>query len=146
MIYVSNVILHTLSPPILQFVIWLVFIESLWDSPNSQRFFTATQRILIGSQTEEQEVNEQANQHLLHIYHIAIRLETKFLIGVKVLSLRKWVSAVGETRPRDRDCRCGPGLELLVIRWFASLAVPKLNQGLCSGAHPDQGRVCWNRC
>ena len=27
--------------------------------------------------------------HLLHIYHIVIRSELKYLIGVKVLSLRK---------------------------------------------------------
>jgi len=45
-----------------------------------------TQRILIGSQSAEQEIREHAKLHHLHIYHIVIQSELKYLIGGKVLS------------------------------------------------------------
>jgi len=38
------------------------------------RYFTATQRILIGSQIGEWVVKEHLKLHLLHIYHIVIQL------------------------------------------------------------------------
>jgi hypothetical protein len=52
-------------------------------------YFTETQRILIGSQIGDQGVKDHAKLHLLHIYHIVIQSELKYLIGAKVRSSRK---------------------------------------------------------
>jgi hypothetical protein len=61
-----------------------------------------TQRILIGSQIDKCEVKEHTKLHNLHIYHIEIRSELKYLTGAKVLSSRKWGSAVCKTRAKNR--------------------------------------------
>jgi len=45
--------------------------------------------MLIGSQSEEEDVKDHAKRHLLHIYHILIQSELKYLIGAEVLSSQK---------------------------------------------------------
>jgi len=68
-------------------------------------------------------VKQHAQLHLLHIYHILIWTELKYLIGGKVLSLQKWGSAVCKARPKFLRFGCSLGLEPLITRWLNSLAV-----------------------
>jgi hypothetical protein len=87
-IYVNYAVLDALSPPVLQFGIRSIFVESLRKIPIFRRYFTETQGILIGSHLDEWEVKEHPKRHNLRTYHIVIRSELKYLIGAKVLSLR----------------------------------------------------------
>ena len=93
-IYIKDAILHALSPPIFQFAIGSIFVESGQKMPDFQWCSTATQRILIGLQLWEKGLKVHAKLHLLCIYHIVIRSELKYLIGAKHLSSRKWGSTV----------------------------------------------------
>jgi len=63
-IYVNDAVLHALLPLILHFVIQSIFVELLWNDAKNWVFFAVTQRILIGSQTGEQEAEEHATLHL----------------------------------------------------------------------------------
>ena len=87
-IYVKEAALDALLLPILQFAIRSLFVVSLRKTLNSRRYFTATERIVIGSQIREWEVKGHQKLHLLRIYHMVIRAQLKYLIGAKVLSLR----------------------------------------------------------
>jgi len=55
-IYVKIAVLHALSPPLLHFAIQSIFIVSLQKTPNFQGFLTATQRILVGSESGQEEM------------------------------------------------------------------------------------------
>jgi len=114
--------------------------------PNSRHYFTATQSILTRLQIRQQEVKKHAKLHLLHIYHIVIWSELKYLIAAKVLSWQKWGSAVYGTRPEKRRFRCSFGFKQLVIGQFGSLAVAEPNRGHGSSSNPDCSRVTRNRC
>jgi len=108
-IYVKHTILHALSPPIVQFVIQSLFIKSFRKTPNFLHYFTATQWIVIRSQFGEWKVKEHLKLHLLHIYHIVIRSQLKYLIGAKDLSSRKWGSVVWYNWPKNCGFISGPG-------------------------------------
>jgi len=137
---------RVLSPPVLQFAIWSIFVESLLNNTENCAFFAVTQPILIGSQIEEQEVKAPAELHHLHIYHIVKRSELKFWIAAKVLSSRKWGSAVCKTLPEKRRSTRSWSLEVLLTGQFSCLAVPELNPGHRSGSNMNHAPVTWNRC
>jgi len=109
-IYVKDVVLHAHSPPIVQLAIRSIFVQSMQQTTNCRCDFTLSQRILIRLQIGEQEVKEHAKLHLVHIYHIVIQSELKYLFGAKVLSLWKWGSAKCKTWPKDHSVRWGSGL------------------------------------
>ena len=46
--------------------------------------FTAIQRILIGSQIRKREVKERTKLHNVHIDHVTIQSELRYLIGAKI--------------------------------------------------------------
>jgi hypothetical protein len=52
-------------------------------------YFTATQRISIGSQFWKREVKDRLKLHNLHIHHVMIRSELKYVIGAKNVGTAK---------------------------------------------------------
>ena len=126
----------------LQFAIQSIFVEALGPIPIFWCYFTEIQQIFIRSQIDQWEVKEHPKLDNLYIYHIVIWSELKYLIGAKVLSSRKWGSAVCKTRPKNRGFRCGSGA--LVLGRLGSLAVPEPNRGHGSGSNPDHGQVTRN--
>jgi len=117
-IYIKGRVLDATSPPVLLIVIWWIFLELLWKTPRFLDYFTVTQWIMIGSQNGQQEVKVYPKLHLLHIYHIVVQSELKYLFEAKVLSSCKWDSTGCKTRPKYCTMRCGSDLEPLVIVWF----------------------------
>jgi len=87
-IHVKDAVFHVLSPPVLHFAIKSIFVVLLRKISNFWHYFTATQRILIRSQSGGLDVEEHAKLHVLRIYHIVIQSELKYWIGAKVLSWR----------------------------------------------------------
>jgi len=61
-------------------------------------FSIATQRILVGLQLWNREVNERLELHNLRTDHVMIRSELRYLIGTKVVMLKCWVCG-GNTGP-----------------------------------------------
>jgi hypothetical protein len=88
-IYVKEAVLDALSTPILHFAIQSLFFVLLRETPNFRRYFTATKQIVMGLRFGKRKVKEHLKLHLLRIYHIVIQLQLQYLIGDKVLSLRK---------------------------------------------------------
>ena len=88
-IYIKDAVLNALSHSVVKVVIQSLFVESLRKTLNHHCHFTATERIVIGSQIREWEVKEHPKLHLLCISHIVIRSQLKYLIGAKVLSSRR---------------------------------------------------------
>jgi len=72
-------------------------------------YFTANQRILVRSQIWQREVNERLELHNLHIDHVMIRSELKYLIGAKNVGTAKWTHGPVPTRPKYTGFRSGPG-------------------------------------
>jgi hypothetical protein len=64
-------------------------------------YFTATQRISVGSQIWQQKVKERLELHNLHTDHIMIQLELKYLIRAKVAKTIKRNRGQGTTQPKN---------------------------------------------
>ena len=100
--------------------------------------FTATQRILIRSQIWMLEVKELVKLYNLHIHHVTIQSELRYLIGAKVVGTIKWNRGPGlcPVRVTNPPRQSGSGC----------LAVPDPDRGLRFGSNPDRSRVTRNRC
>jgi len=66
-IYLKDAVLDALSPPIVQFAIWWLFIELLWNNAEKEGFFQAIVRIVIGSQIDERG-SETASEAVSFMY------------------------------------------------------------------------------
>jgi len=82
-------------------------------------YFAGIQRILTWSQIEKREVEERVTLHNLHLYHVIIRWDLKFLIGAKIAGTVKWNRSPGSPQPKTagnnpantKRVRFWPGLE-----------------------------------
>jgi hypothetical protein len=72
-------------------------------------YFTANQRISVGSQFRNWEVKDRLKLHNLRIHHVMIRSELKYLIGAKNVGTAKWTRGLVPTRPKNPWFRFGPG-------------------------------------
>ena len=137
-IYLKDVVLHALSLPTLYFAIISIFVELLWNNTNNWAFFAVTQRILTGSQNGDQEVKEYATLHLVHIYHIVIRSELRYLMGAKVCSSRQWGPAIWRTHPTNCRFMSGPGNKPARTQHVVYLGGSGTNLVHCSGPNLDR--------
>ena len=115
-------------------------------SCNMNLNFSATQRVLVGSQIWMREVNEWVELRNLYTVHIMIQSELKYWIAEKVAGTIKWNCSPGPTWQKNM------GLCPLRVTTppgpsgSGSLAVPDLHRGLGSSYNPDRSRVTQNRC
>jgi hypothetical protein len=61
--------------------------------------FTAIQRILVQLQIWQREANDEQKLHILHIDHVMIRSEPKYLIAAKVAVTVRWNCSPVSTCP-----------------------------------------------
>jgi len=78
-----------------------VAIENPQISSEIWCYFTAIQPMLVQTQIWQQEVKERLKLHNLHIDHVLIRSELKYLIGAKVAGTVIWNRGPGSTLPKN---------------------------------------------
>jgi len=145
-IYQKDAVLDAPPPPIPQFAIQSLFVESFRTMHNFWCTFTATQGIVIRSPIREWEVKEHRQLHLLRLYHIVIRSELNCLFGTKVLSSWQWGSALWKTRPRVCGFMSAPGNKPAKTQRVRFLDGSGSEPHLLSGSNPDHWRVTRTRC
>jgi len=87
---------------------WVVVENPRW-SVKIYVYFTATQRISVGSQFWKREVKDRLKLHNLCIHHVMLRSELKYLIAAKNVGTAKWTSGPVHTWPKNTGFRFGPG-------------------------------------
>ena len=86
-----------------------VAIENPLISRKMGLYFTATQRITVGSQIWKREVKERLEMHNLRTDHLLIWSELKYLIGAKVVRTVKMELRSGYNPAKNRGFMSGPG-------------------------------------
>ena len=109
-------------------------------------YFTATHQISVGSQIWKPEVKVRLKLHNLHIHHVMIWSELKYLIAAKNIGTAKWTRGLSSTWPKNTGFHFGPGNDPALVARFGCLAGPKSDRGLSSGSNPDRSWVTRNRC
>jgi len=95
-------------------------------------YFTAIQRILIRSQIWKREVEECVKLHNLHIHHVMICWDLRYLIRAKVAETLKW--------------NCGPGNNPSKTKRFGFLVRSGTELNRTAGRNPDRWRVTRTYC
>ena len=72
-------------------------------------YFTAIQLILVQSQIRQWEGIKRLKLPKLHIYHVLIRWELKYLFGASIAGTMIWNVGPGSTRLKDWGFMSGPG-------------------------------------
>jgi hypothetical protein len=85
-----------------------VTIGNLLISSKMGLYFTATQRISVGSHIWQREVKERLELHNLRTDHLVIRSELKYLIGVKITGIVKIEPWSGYNAAKNRGFMSGP--------------------------------------
>jgi len=79
-----------------------VAIENPLISRKMCLYFTATQRISVGSQIWKWEMKQRLVLHILHTDHVMIRSELKYLIGAKVAGTVIWNRSPGNNPAKTK--------------------------------------------
>jgi len=109
-------------------------------------YFTVIQRIFVWSQIWKREVEQRLKLHNLHIHHVMICWDLRYLIGAKVAGTVRWNRSGGPTRPKIRGLMSGLGNKPAKTQWVGSLAGSGTKPNQTASQNPDRWRVTRTDC
>jgi hypothetical protein len=123
-----------------------VAIENPLMSLNISLYFTANQRITLGSQICKWKVNEWLVLHNLCTDQVMIRSELKYLIGAKVAGIVIWNRGTGTTQPKNLGFMSSLGNNPTKTERFGNLAGFRTKPNQTAGQKPDHWWVTQTCC
>jgi hypothetical protein len=91
-------------------------------------------------------VKEWLKLHNLHIDHVMIQSELKYLIGAKVAETRKWNRGMGSTQPKNHGFMSGTGINPAMTEWVLFLVGSGTEPNGTASQSTDRWRVMRTRC
>jgi len=109
-------------------------------------FFEATQRQLVRSPIRTREVNERLILYNLHIDHVRIKSQLRYLIGDKVAGTVIWNRGLGTTRAQSLVFMSGLGNNPANTMQVGFLARTRTKPNQTASHNPDRWMVTRTRC